>query len=119
MGTNFVGSDDYNLCTAQAITSTITVGAWVDLLQAKMHELVITTTGVPTDTLTLKLETQTAAGVFEAYSGDFTANSTGVVVAKLSLGGLPGGRRVRYTAVMDANAAVLTADLRETRSGLA
>ena len=119
MGTKFVGSDDYNLCTDQAITNTITVGAWVDILEAKMHELVITTTGVPSDTLTLKLETEVAGGVYEAYTEDFTADSTGAVVAKLSLGGLPGGRRIRYTAVMDSGAAVLTADLRETRSGLA
>jgi hypothetical protein len=122
MGDRFVGSDDHVLATTEAITSTITEGDWVNLLKAKIYELVITTTGVPSDTLTLKIETDLGVvdgtqKVFVAYTEDFDANSTGAT-QKIPLGGMPGGRRIRYTAVMDSGAAVLTLALKETRSGL-
>jgi len=119
MGDKFIGSEDYTLCTAQAITDAITEGAWVDILEAKMHELVITIADISGETMTVKLESEIAGGVHEIYSNDYTANQGATADLKVSLGGIPGGRRIRYTAVMAAaEAATLTAVLKETRSGL-
>lgn len=123
MGDRFVGSDDHVLATAEAITSTITEGDWVNLLKAKIYELVITTTSIGTDTLTLKIETDLGVvggtqKVFVAFTVDIETPDLTLDTNKILLGGMPGGRRIRYTAVMDSGAAVLTLALKETRSGL-
>ena len=125
MGDKFIGSDDYTLCTTEAITQVITEGAWVDILESAMYELAVTIADISSETLTLKLETDLGIVaevqmVYEIYSNDYTANQSATADLKFSLGGIPGGRRVRYTAIMgSAETGTLTAVLKETRSGLA
>jgi hypothetical protein len=84
-----------------------------------MHELVITIVDLSGETMTVKLESEIAGGVYEIYSADYTSNQSATADLKVSLGGIPGGRRIRYTAEMaGVEEATLTAVLKETRSGL-
>jgi len=125
MGDKFIGSDDYTLCSAQALTQAIVEGAWTPIQRPAMYELVITVADVSGETMTVKLESDLGViggvqKVHEIYSNDYTANQGATADLKFSLGGIPGGRRVRYTGIMGtAETGTLTAVLKETRSGLA
>lgn len=112
MGTKFVGSDDETIFPSQAVTvvgSPVT-GPWVELQEAEHYEFEITNT---TGTVTAAIQTDAGATPFEAIAA--LAAGTPEI---LSMGGLPGGRRVRavVTASVDATGVVVTA--KETRSGL-
>ncbi len=119
MGVKFVGSFDYSLGAAESLSTTPFVGPWIDVLESEIHEFESVVASLVTGDAVVTLETDDgqAAGHI-ADTQTHTGNGT-KTTPRVSMGGMPGGRRARVRAVMTAGTGTLTsADLRETRSGL-
>jgi len=110
MGEKFVGSVDTLLAGIAAVTSGN--GSWFEV-PAEMSELVVDTLSVTGGPQTVIVESE--IGVIHT----FTVAGSGVQVAKVSLGGFPGGRRIRTRWILDGGNLLANVTAKETRSGLA
>lgn len=121
MGEKFVGSNDLTLLDSQVVLATPALDSgWFELPECEMVDFeMVWAAGANNMTITLESDLGIVDGaqkVHEFHSTTGTGNDSEIV--KVNTAGLPGGRRVRAVAQMDAAAGVLTVEAKETRSGL-
>ncbi len=120
--TKFVGAFDELLLDITA-TDTEAIGAWFDIKEAEVHNILASVGTLGGETLTIVVESDLGieGGTQKTHiikTFVFTVNDSQQEFV-VSLGGKPGGRRIRARAVITSGTATCDCEARESRSGLA